>query len=121
MSRHAVIGGAAGVAAAVVALRTGLPGVLDFALGLVLGALTISGLRAMVEGLNPGLRGPRRTLVLVVHLLKYPLILGVLYVLVVSLRRNALLLLGGYTLSLIVFLVHVYAAVPRAPGAEPKA
>ncbi|MCE5238093.1 hypothetical protein LLH23_06330 [bacterium] len=109
------------MAAAVVALRTGLPGVLDFALGLVLGALTMSGLRAMVGGLGPGPRGPRQTLLLVVHLLKYPLILGVLYVLVVSLRRNALLLLGGYTLSLVVFLVHVYAAAPRAAGAEPKA
>lgn len=121
MSRYGVIGAVAGLAGAVIALRMGWPGVVDFAVGAILGAFTMSGLRSLVSGLGPGSGGARHTLSMVLHLLKYPLILAVLYLLLVSLHRNALLVMGGYTLSLVAFLLQVLSAPTRAAPAAPKA
>jgi len=116
-----VIGGVTGAAAAVIALRLGLPGVVDFALGLLLGAATTSGLRAMVSGLGPGPHGPGHTLWLILHLLKYPLILVMLYLLLVTLHRSAALIMAGYTWALVAFLVSVVRAPARVAPVVPKA
>lgn len=92
--------------------------VLDYALGLGLGALTMSGLASMISALGPGRRGRRQMLVVGLHLLKYPLILGILYVVLVTLHRGALPVMGGYTLALLVFLAYLGTA---APAAKPEA
>lgn len=104
MSRYGVIGGLTGVVAALISLRMGWGGVLDYAAGLALGAFTMWGLNSLVTGLGPGPKSSRHTLLLLLHLLKYPLVLVILYLLLVVLRRDPLLVLGGYTIALLVFL-----------------
>ncbi|MBU0608205.1 MAG: hypothetical protein KKI08_09960 [Armatimonadetes bacterium] len=111
---------AAAGAAAVTSLMAGWGGVADLAAGIVLGVLTTAGLASMSAAIRGAQPRVLRVLVLGLHLLKYPLILVLLYLLLVVLRRNALLVMGGYTLSLIAFLAFVGLA-PRGAKTQPEA
>jgi hypothetical protein len=114
-------GAVGGIAVATTGLTVGVTGVVDLLAGMIVGAASTAGLASMTaatRAAQPRLWG---LLMMGLHLLKYPLILVVLYLLLVTLHRNALLLTGGYTLSLIVFLALVNFVPPGAEPAEPKA
>jgi len=115
-----IAGAVAGMAAATTRLMAGWGGVADLAAGIVLGVLTTAGLTSMSAALQGAQPRVLRALVLGLHLLKSPLVLALLYLLLVVFRRNALLVMGGYTLSLIAFLAFVGLA--RTGGkAQPEA
>jgi len=114
-------GAVAGAAAATTGLTAGAGGAGDLLAGIMLGAASTAGLASMTASTRIAQPRPWRLLMMGLHLLKYPLILAVLYLLLVWLRRNALLVMGGYTLSLIVFLAFVTLGPSRAATAEPMA
>lgn len=115
-----VAGAVAGVAAATTSLTAGAGGVVDLLAGIVLGGLSTAGLASMTAATHSAQPRLWRLPVMGLHLLKYPLILAVLYLLLVWLHRNALLMMGGYTLSLIAFLAFVSRTPSRTVAAEPK-
>jgi hypothetical protein len=103
--RHLLVAGGVGLLAALalaaaVSLRAGW-GLLA---GIGIGAATLSGLGALSLAFSETAGGGARLIIGALHLIKYPLILLVLYLLVVPVHADVVWLCIGYTGALVVFL-----------------
>lgn len=90
-----------------IAIWAGVARAVDFVTGLVLGGLTMAGLASMSGILRHGRGKLWQVVLLGIHLLKYPAILIVLYLLITTLQRDPLALMGGYTIALVGFILYL--------------
>lgn len=100
-----------------IALFAGGARALDFVTGLVLGGLAMAGLTSMARILRHGSGKFWQVMWLGIHLLKYPVILIVLYLLITTLQRDPLALIGGYTLALAGFITTLMKRPRKRPAA----
>ena len=120
LSRLIVIGAAFVVAtlSGILAVVVGQLAGLSFLSGALLGAASLGGLTAAGVAVSGGRSRGRRGLAVAAHLLKYPIIIGVLYLMLTRVRADAALVVAGYTGALAAFVVSLALGKPPKGGSS---